>query len=230
MTAVASARAYRHATLLRYAAIQFVALVAIAMVLYPGGTWSDPSAPHYELAHNFLSDLGATRTFSGASNTASLLLFAIALATIGGALVAFSWTWRAFAFARGRARGAGIASALFGTASGAAFAAVAFTPVNVSLQLHNTFVVTAFAMLFAYAACLAVVMAKNGVGRIVLDGAYVALVCGYFVFGLFGPRPDTDRGFAMQVIAQKVVAVASMMFVALLTTRVRRAVRRVQSP
>ncbi len=106
-----------------YAALQFVVLTAIAMVVYGDG---------YRFSHNFLSELGATTTWSGTPNHAAAVLFGIALAGLGSAFVAFAGAWRAFAFARGRARGAGIASQLFGTASGTAFVAVAVTPVNLA--------------------------------------------------------------------------------------------------
>jgi hypothetical protein len=45
--------AYRRAGLLRYAALQLIVLVVIAMVAYPGGTWLDPAASRYELTTNF---------------------------------------------------------------------------------------------------------------------------------------------------------------------------------
>jgi len=48
------------------------------------------------------------------------------------------------------------------------------------------------------------------------------VVCGYFALALLGPRFDTDRGFATQVVAQKIVVAISMLYVAIVTTRVRR--------
>ena len=152
------ARAFRRAGWLRYAAIQFVVLVAIAMVAYPGGTWLDPTSARYQLAHNFLSDLGATRALSGRTSYLSAALFALALATLGSALVAFAPTWRGFAFARGRARAFGIASTVLGCAGGAAFVGVAASPIDLALRAHNAFVVAGFALLACYAACLAIVM------------------------------------------------------------------------
>jgi hypothetical protein len=201
--------------------MQFVVLVAIAMLAYPGGTWLDPTAARYELSHNFLSDLGATRAFSGRASYTSAALFALALATIGSALVAFAPTWRGFAFAHGRARGFGIASTVFGCASGAAFVGVAASPVDLALHAHNAFVVAGFALLACYAVCLAIVMRQNGVGRLAIDAVYVLIVGGYFALALLGPRLDTEHGFAMQVVAQKVVVAISMLYVAIVTTRVR---------
>ncbi len=127
----------------------------------------------------------------------------------------------AIAFARGRARAFGVASVVLGVAGGAAFVGVAAAPVDVALGAHNAFVVAGFALLACYAACLTIVMHQNGVGRLALDAAYVASVCAYFAFALFGPH-DAARGFAMQVVAQKIVVALSMLYVAIATTRVRR--------
>jgi len=220
------ANAHRRAGFLRYAALQFVALVAAAMVLYPGGTWFDNGAASYQLAHNFLSDLGATHAFSGHANHASQVLFAIALVTLGGALVAFAWAWREFAFAHGRARAAGIASSIAGTASGTAFAGVAIAPVDVVLHLHNGLVIAAFGLLLAYVACLTFVMWRNRAGNLWLDLGYLALVCAYFAIVMFGPRFESERGFETQVVAQKVIVCASMLYIAYITTAVRQALAR----
>src|SRR5439155_11545077 len=126
---------------------QFVVLTAIAMQLYPGG---------YRFFMNFLSELGATRTWEGEPNHGGAVLFAIALGTLGIAMVAFAGAWRDFAFAKGRARVFGIAGQLFGTLSGGAFLAVAATPVNLALDVHNGMVVAAFGLLLGYVACLTV--------------------------------------------------------------------------
>ncbi|HTR54822.1 MAG TPA: hypothetical protein VMJ10_29240 [Kofleriaceae bacterium] len=216
------ANAHRRAGFLRYAAMQFVVLVAAAMVAYPGGTWWDRDATSYQLAHNFLSDLGATHAFSGRANHPAQILFAVALVTLGGALVPFAWGWRQFAFTLGRARFAGIASALAGTASGAAFAGVAVTPIDLVLRLHLDFVIAAFGLLLVYVACLTFVMWRNRSGNVALALAYLALVSAYFAIVLIGPRLETERGFEMQVVAQKIVACGSMLYIAYITSAVRR--------
>ena len=85
----------RRAVALRYGAIQFVVLVTIAMAFYPGGNYADAHAPHYRLSMNFLSDLGATRAWSGTTNYVACALFFTALTTIGATLIV--WSWRRFA-------------------------------------------------------------------------------------------------------------------------------------
>ncbi len=212
--------AYRRGGWLRFAAAQFVVLTAIAMALYAGGTWIDPTTAYYQLAHNFFSDLGATRAFSGHSNYASAALFAVALVAIGGALVAFAWTWRDLAIER-RARLAGMASVGFGTASGLAFAGVGLAPVDHVLALHNDLVLTAFGCLLGYVACLTIVIWRNHLPGLAVNVAYVAVVLGYVAVVVFGPWQLT-----LQVLAQKTIVYASMLHIIYLTTIVRRVVSR----
>lgn len=209
---------------MQYAAIQFVVLVACAMALYAGGSYYDPDARGYELTHNFLSDLGFTRMWSGRSNLASMVLFTIALASLGLALIAFAWTWRHFAFANGRARWAGRASAVFGTASGLAYVGIASTPFNLVMHWHNGFVIAAFAFLLGYVACLTAVMARNGATprQRLVNLVYLAVVLAYVVLVVFGPGFGTETGFRTQVIGQKIVVLTSMLYLWQLTTSILR--------
>ncbi len=224
--------ASRVAAFVRYAALQFVALTSIAMATYPGGSWDESASRGYRFAHNFFSDLGATRTFSGASNTVSMVLFGIAMTTIGVAVAAFAWTWREFAFARRRARVAGIASAAFGTVSAAAFTAIAFAPIDRMLHLHNLLVMTAFGALLCYAACLTIVMWRNGIGgvRLAATVVYVMSVAGYIATIVHEVRAGSPDELIVLVVSQKLVVYASMAYIVLLATIIRRALRNSATP
>jgi hypothetical protein len=219
-------RARGRAAFLLYAAIQFVVLTAIAMQLYAGGTAWDPASSGYAFAHNFFSDLGATHAWSGHANHASAALFAIALVTLGVAFIAFAGTWRVFAFERARARAAGIAAQVAGTLSGASFIAVAAAPIDISMRLHNTFVVAAFGLLLGYAAFLTVLLWRNGATRALLAAGivYVVLVTVYVALVVYAVRGGvaSERGFELMVVSQKVMAYSSMVFVMFLTTTTRR--------
>jgi hypothetical protein len=218
---------YRLAGLLRYAAIQFVVLTALAMVLYAGGTWFDPTTAHYHFTGNFLSDLGMTHAFSGRANYGSSTLFCIALATVGGVLVAFVWTWKGFAFERGRAAVVGHAAAMLGTLSGLAFVGVAFTPFDLALNAHNALVIAAFGLLMLFVAAITFVMWRNGISgaRIAASLVYLACVASYVALVLRGPRMSTPHGHAVQVVGQKLIAYASMLHIIYLATTIRRASR-----
>lgn len=195
-------------TLLLYAAIQFVALTAIAMAFYPDG---------YSFTHNFFSDLGGTHTWTGRPNYTSMAMFSIALASLGLAFVGFAGAWRDFAFARGRARWLGIAAQIFGTLSGLAFIAVACTPVDLALAYHNGFVLTAFGALLAYAAAIVALWWRNGasMAQRATGGAYVLLVCAYVavVANAVAHGVTTERAWVTMVVAQKIVAYVSMIYI-----------------
>jgi len=222
---MSAATMHRRAGLLRYAAIQFVVLTTVAMQAYGGGKLLDRSAPGYDPFGNFLSDLGATRAWSGQPNHVAAALFSIALGTLGIAFMAFAGAWSSFAFAQRRARGVGIASRVCGTLSGAAFLGVAVTPVNLALDLHNALVVAAFALLLGYAATLSYVSALNGASRTwrLVTATYLVLVGGYVAVVVLGVRAGitSPRGLWILVASQKAIAYASMLYVLYLTTAAR---------
>jgi hypothetical protein len=198
------------------AALNFVVLTTIAMYVY---------AEHYEFSFNFLSELGATRTWAGAPNHPSAVLFGLALGGVGTGFIGFAGAWRAFAFERKRARAAGIAAQLFGTASGAAFVAVAVTPVNVALELHNTFVLAAFGLLLCFAASMTILIARNGatLARMLASVWYLLVVAGYVAVVAYAVRVGvvTERGHRLLVVSQKIVAAASMLYIAYFTLDTR---------
>jgi len=216
-----AASAHRRAGVLLYAAIQFVALTTIAMRVRAGG---------YDFFANFLSELGATRTWTGQPNHPAAVLFGIALGTLGVAFVAFAGAWRAFAFARGRARVAGIVGQLFGTTSGIAFLAVAVTPVNLALDLHNAFVIAAFGLLLGYAVSMTIVWSRNGatVAQLASCAGYVLVVCTYVAAVVVAVREGvgTEHGLRILVVSQKLVAYASMLYIGYLTVTIRATARR----
>ena len=64
----------------------FVVLTTVAMLVYPGGTFPIAETHGYQFFINYFSDLGQTRTQSGAYNYPSMLLFSTAVVLVGIAL------------------------------------------------------------------------------------------------------------------------------------------------
>ncbi|MFT3698797.1 MAG: DUF998 domain-containing protein [Kofleriaceae bacterium] len=199
--------------------MQFVVLTTLAMWIYPGGSWPEPHATHYQFTANFLSDLGRTITFDGRSNMASSILFGIALVTIGAALIAFAWGWSVFATER-RARAAGIACAILGSLSGLAFIGIGLTPWDRHLDAHNACVFAAFGALLFYVIALTIVMWRNHAPRswLAIDLVYLACVLAYVLIIALGPRLDTIHGRFVQVVTQKAIVYISMLHIAALTS------------
>jgi hypothetical protein len=209
--------------LMLYAALLFVVLTLLAMWLYPGGAVFDKTTDHYLFFGNFFSDLGATQTPSGRTNTISAVLFVIALGATGLALVNFSGSWRAVHARRRKARLSGIVSQVLLVLSGLAFLGIAATPWNLLLAAHNVFVKIAFAMLLGYLLCLLRVQWKNHWPRrfIVFNLLYVLVLAAYVIVLFFGPTLDTAAGLGFQAVAQKIIAYASMLNIGLQALGVR---------
>lgn len=195
-----------------YAALQFAVLTGVAMQLYPG----------YRFGGHFFSDLGATRTWFGEPNHLVVVLFGIAVVTLGAGMIGFAAAWRDYAFARRRAAGVGRASQICGTLSGLAFIGVAFAPMNVVLDLHNALVVLAFGLLLAFAACMTAVWWKNGApGAVIVAGVlYLVLLVGFFAAAIWVVTTEF-RHLRVLIVGQKIAIYASIAYVVFLTLTIR---------
>ncbi|HVX46582.1 MAG TPA: hypothetical protein VHC49_21990 [Mycobacteriales bacterium] len=212
------------ATALIGAAVQFIVLTAIAMLVYPGGAKFHSATDHYLFFGNFFSDLGATRTITGHSNTTSHVLFLIALGLTGLSLAYFSAVWRI----ESNGRVAGTVSQVAALISGLGFVGIAATPWNLVYDAHNLFVRIAFGLLLVYVICMVLVQAQIAWPRAFfwLNVAYLVLLLAYVVNLFAGPGLDTPDGLRFQVAAQKVMVYASIINLGIQAAGVRAAVRR----
>lgn len=212
------------ATLLLVAAAQFIVLTVIAMVVYPGGAKFHSGSDHYLFFGNFFSDLGATRTITGHSNTAAHVLFLVALGLIGLSLTYFSPVWRIVA----NGDAAGMIAQVAAVISGLGFIGIAATPWNLVYDAHNLFVRLAFGLLLIYVVCMTLVQARTAWPRAFrwLNLAYLLLLLAYVVILFVGPGLDSSGGFRFQVAAQKVIVYTSILNLAILAGGVRTAVHR----
>ncbi len=210
-------------TRMLYASVLFVALTLLAMWLYPGGAVFDKTSDHYLFFGNFFSDLGATATPSGRANTVPMILFVIALATTGLALINFSGAWRAIHARRRKARRAALGSQLFLMLSGLCFVGIAATPWDRLFDLHVVFVKAAFALLIGYLLCLLRVQGKNHWPRrfIAFNVITLIVLVAYVALLFVGPTLDTPSGLATQAVAQKLIIYASLFNIGLQALGVR---------
>ena len=216
------------AVVLIYASVQFLLLTAIAMLVYPGGAVYEPNASRYLFFRNFFSDLGATITPSGRPNLASHILFAIALGSVGLALILASSNWQVITARRQRSRSAGWASQAFEIVAGLGFIGIAATPWNLVLDAHNGFVRAAFGFLLAYDSCLLLIQLRNRWPAVytAANAAYLLILIAYVAILLFGPRLDTKSGLEFQVGAQKIIVYASVINLGLQAASVHPEARR----
>jgi hypothetical membrane protein len=194
----------------------------VARLFYPGGTVADPASHGYAFFRNFFSDLGRTKTPSGAPNTASFVLFFVALTLAGLGLILFfvampglfrqaarpgSWPGRLARLL------SGVGSAV-GVVAGLAFVGVACTPANLHLAPHRLFVETAFLAFFVasllYTA--AILLAPAYPRRYALVFAAFSLLLGVYLGLLFfGPPLTAPQGLIIQATGQKVIVYAAIL-------------------
>lgn len=217
-------RAKARANLMVWASVQFVVLTVIGMLVYPGGSRNDHRVDHYVFLANFFSDLGATRTQSGAGNALACVLFVIALGSVGVALVNFSTAWRFLTGGVSTHNRVGIGSQVMATLAGLCFIGIAVTPHNLQPDLHLRFVKSAFLLLLGFIAPFTYLLhAFRWPRRDVWIGtAYVVGLVAYVVNLFFGPSVRTPFGFSFQVVTQKMFVYYSVATVAVLALSVKR--------
>ncbi len=210
------------ATILLYVSAQFFVLTLVAMAIFPGGTFNDPAATHYEFTRNFFSDLGATHTSSGHSNLLSEVLFIVALASIGLGLVVSSGIWKSI----GRvASGLGTSAQFFAIVAGFCFVGIAATPWNLFHRPHMFFVKLGFSLLLGLMASMVLLQMRNGWNGLFVTSnwIYILLLAGYVWILFYGPNVHTDSGLEFQVVAQKIIVYTSILNLAIQSYGLRRA-------
>ncbi|HLW38167.1 MAG TPA: hypothetical protein VKR99_07035 [Candidatus Eremiobacteraceae bacterium] len=197
----------------------FFLLTIIAMLLYPGGSVSEPNSQGYNFFLNFFSDLGQTHVGYGASNAVnlpSMFLFGLALTTIAGGMVmffvAFSLLFRQSTVSVWLSR----IAALCGAVTAVCFVGVAFTPWNLFLQAHNGFVQWAFRLFLAAVVLLIIAIAfepRFPRHFLYIFAGFAVVLAAYVLLLTFGPATSTPQGSAIQATGQKIIVYASILTV-----------------
>ena len=194
----------------------FVVLTLVAMLFYPGGTVTDPTASGYSFFANVLSELGMTETHAGQPNTVSRVLFTTALSLTGAGLAAFFLAFRPFFVGSRAARVLSGLGSLSGILSGICLVGAAFTPIDVQKQWHFALVTCGFG---AFAA--AAVLYANAIRRepaypdrfaLVFD-AFGILLLAYLFLVMLGPPRSAPEGMVLQATAQKIIIYAAVISV-----------------
>ena len=191
----------------------FVVLTLIAMLTYAGGSVDDHSARGYSLTHSFLSNLGMITALSGRSNWVSAILFFIALAMAGAALVMFFILFRRLFQATRIQKTLSLSGTILGILSGISFMGIAFAPADIARPAHILFVTWAFRLFPLAVLCYVPVLfidrhypkAYAWVFTI-----FCLLLIGYYLLMTNGPSYSSAQGLVIQVVGQKVIAYASI--------------------
>lgn len=191
--------------------VLFVVCTTTAMLLYPGGAGPTATSHGYEFFVNFFSDLGQTRTQSGATNYPSMLLFGLAMLAIGGAAGGFFVTFSHY-FATHETtlwgRRLNRAATVCGVLAAVAFAGVGLAPSNLVMPIHLGIASGAFDLLMI-ATLLEIVAIRCTPAipssLIWVNSAFVAVLIGYIALQALGHGSKTLLGDEINVTGQKII-------------------------
>ena len=186
-----------------------VAVGALSVLTYPGGTVLDPTTSGYSFSRNFISDLGMTVTHGGHRNVTGAVLFVasfglLVLASVG-CTAAFL---RLFGRLRSRGRRLAYAGGIGVLLAAACLLGAALAPANRSLSWHVWFSTVATTSAIPALGLFAGATARDGrfpagvwVAWVVLAGALSV----WFAMR-WGPSTATEAGLTIQASVQKAVA------------------------
>lgn len=202
----------------------FLLLTALAMLAYPGGTFSDPATHGYSFFENFFSDLGMSTSHSGQANPLARLLFTVAMNFAGlGMIFFFLAFWQFFrqeALTRLLTKlGSGL-----GVLAGVCFIGVAFTPHDLYLDAHAEFVRWAFRLFPLAVLCYALAMHREQYSRReqVVFVVFFGLLVAYLLLLEFGPSVESYYGMLIQAVGQKIIVFASIISVMIQASAARK--------
>lgn len=196
--------------------VLFVAFTTAAMILYPGGAGPASTSHGYQFFLNFFSDLGRTRTQSGATNYASMLLFSSAMIAVGGGAAAFFGSFARYFVSHETTLGGrrlNRAATWFGMLSALFFAGVGLTPSNLVMPAHLVASQGAFYLLLAAVLLeIAAIRRTPSVSSSLLwvNIAFVVVLLGYVGLMTFGPKSDTLLGDEINVTSQKIIVYSAI--------------------
>tara|TARA_B100000029_G_scaffold516811_1_gene634795 strand:+ start:5277 stop:5969 length:693 start_codon:yes stop_codon:yes gene_type:complete len=204
----------------RVALVLFVLLISIAMMIYPGGTYRDPSTESYIFIENFLSDLGRWSAWNQEKNFYSSLLFSFAFLIVGLVFSIFFWILPSlflkenFHLATKIGSGAGIISGIF-------IIGISLTPADIAYTSH-IFFSTWFMRFFLIAAfCYTLVFSKSEFmeSKYALGYAiFSILIASYILILEFGPSiQESLWALRIQVLSQKLICLSFIISVAFQT-------------
>jgi hypothetical protein len=224
--------------LTRWAVLWFVVSTAVAMLIYPGGTYRDPSSPGYSFSRNFLSDLGNTVAWGGGPNRWGASLFVGAEVLLAAALVS-CFAALVILFSSSPSRHWARAAGLVGIAACAALVAAALLPADRFLALHVQAAKFTFRGILATSLLFTIAAARDPrfPRRATIAWALLTLLFAAYVALIeWGPRLDTDPGLVVQATAQKMIVLAALSgfayqsYEAGLVSERQRSPRRLSSP
>ena len=198
-------------TIIATVCVVFIAFTTTAMFLYPGGAVPVANTHGYQFFINFFSDLGQTRTQTGATNYPSMILFTSAMAVAGSGVGVFFIAFRKFFVSRPAtvwAQRVSMAATVVGVIAAICFIGLGATPYNLFFLAHQAFVQWAFrSLLLAVILEIIAMRGSQGIPASLLrvNVAFVVILFGYLMLMMFGPSTGTIIGDEIHAVGQKFI-------------------------
>lgn len=194
--------------LMMFGSIQFSILSFIAMLFYQGGTITNPNIPGYSFFHNFFSDLGRTKAWSGKSNVISYVIFTITLTIFGISFLLYFITMPYFFVERKLEKYLSIIGSILAIITGISLVGVAFTPYDVYPSAHFNFVRIAFLSLLLAMAIYTITTFLNKeypIQYTIIFLLFSLLIGVYIILMLRFPDVSKNEILMFQATSQKIV-------------------------
>ena len=186
----------------------FILFNILAILMYPGGTYSNSASHGYSMGFNFLSDLGRTISFSNNNNFISSFLFNSSLILSGIVFVMFFFKVQNI-FQKETSKHIITIGSFGGICGGIALVGVGATPSDLYLNLHIIFATWLFRFFLISALSYSIIIWQSAL----IENKYAL---GYFVFTIailiyiiiseFGPSPKSSTfALNLQVVSQKII-------------------------
>ncbi len=197
----------RRCKIMIVSSVAFIVLIGLSMMLYPGGNIVDRTSVHYNFFLNFFSDLGSTFTPSGKQNTASDVLFLIAMGMFGLIMIYYSRIWRGIYIEVHELTTIGILSKISLIVSGLCFIGMAFSPWNLHFENHVILFKCAMLGYLIWTLLILVLQQKNEkIRSLFILNAFLLFVLGIYVYTLLSSDDfGTARNIEFHAFSQKVV-------------------------
>jgi hypothetical membrane protein len=192
----------------------YAVLNPLAMLLYPGGTVTDPDTEGYSFLENFFSDLGMAHTYGGEAKVLSLILFESALVLIGIAFVLFFAVMPGTFTDTRLERATSRLGSVGGVLAGVSCIGVAATPWDLRLGAHMIFSYGLGASFLLAVVCYLVAMLKNRDYPNAYAGVfavYLVVLAAFAFLMVLGPDVYARKGLVILAVGQKIAIYSGMM-------------------
>jgi hypothetical membrane protein len=191
--------------------LQSLFFTILAILFYPGGTFSDPNTNGYSFFGNIFSDLGRSIAHSGESNLISFILYNTSLFAMGVLFIPFFIALPYLFRKEGEGRGLAKISCILGIVVGISMVGASLTPADLYYVIHVSFGFFSFIALLPLTILYTLAIFQNKTYQ--KQYAYANIVFGImqFIFLLIMSFSTSEQGVSTTFAAGQNIIVISML-------------------